>query len=156
MPELRMIDGCRDVRKRAALAFVHPLRRLDVSAHAILSIEVLVVTTFVVDRKIVTFPGPHVALELDRRTCAALYAMTATILAAVRDDTPVAILVGGECVSRPILREPLGSRSSFSISADTIEDAHVLARRLRSKGVRPPLTAVMGGSAGAGRLGCEN
>jgi preprotein translocase subunit SecD len=49
-----------------------------------------------------------------------------------RHDEPMGIVVDGECISSPIVREPLCSQESFCISASDMTEARVLAHRLRT------------------------
>jgi preprotein translocase subunit SecD len=42
------------------------------------------------------------------------------------------IVVDGECISSPIVREPLCSQESFCITANDMTEARVLAHRLRT------------------------
>jgi len=135
-PELTVIPG-RAVGNtppaRIALSLVHSRERIDIPVNAILCIEAHGEITFCErgTKKLWTFRHPHVevcfAPTIHDRICR----LTRQIV-----GEPMEIIVGGECVSQPIVREPLcGQR--FRISAYDLAEAHVLAHRLRTGWSRP-------------------
>jgi preprotein translocase subunit SecD len=118
---------------------VHPRGCIDIPVAAIQRIEALETMTFY-DREtgsLSTASCPRVEIWLDAHMRARIYRLTRRII-----DEPLDIVVGGECVSRPIVREPLGTQSSFRISASDLAEAEALAQRLRMGWRRADLRVV--------------
>ena len=114
--------------QRIALSLVHPRERIDIPVTAIYRIESHGAITFW-DQETGTIwesPHPHVEVWLSRAVRERIYRLTRHIV-----DESMEIVVGGECVSRPIVREPLGLQPCFQISADDLAEARALAYRLR-------------------------
>jgi len=68
---------------------------------------------------------------------ARIYKLTSQIV-----DDALEIVVVGEVVSRPIVREPLGTWKGFVISANDMDEATALAAKLRQGWVIPALRVV--------------
>jgi hypothetical protein len=126
-----------------AFSLVHPLQRLDITASDLLGVEAHAEQTFVFDdgtSKTYALPYVEVCLSPDIR--AKLYRLTHAIL---RHDFPVKTLelvVGDESLTKPVIREPIGSQPSFHISTNSLAEAESLACRLRGNWSRPDLRVV--------------
>jgi preprotein translocase subunit SecD len=113
-------------RGRIALSLVHPRGRIDVPVSAIHRIEARAEQMFFQNAaQPVRSSRPHVEVYVSPAICARMWWLTRQII-----DEPLEIIVDGECVSAPIVREPLGG-PSFSISACDFAEAQTLAERLR-------------------------
>jgi hypothetical protein len=130
-PALTVICGRADggaPPARIALSLVHARERIDIPVSAVVRIEAREEFT-VCDwgtRRLWTFPSPHVEVCFTPAIHARIYRLTRQIV-----DEPVEIIVGSECVYRPIVREPLRGQG-FRISAFDLAEAHALAHRLRA------------------------
>jgi preprotein translocase subunit SecD len=115
--------------ERIALSLVHPMEHIDVPRRAIRRIEALEEFTYVdrQARKTWTFHSPCVELSFAQAIGARIWRLTQRIV-----DQPMELVVGGECVARPVVREPIGLQGSFQISAYDIAEAQALAHRLRA------------------------
>jgi preprotein translocase subunit SecD len=115
-------------RGRAALSLVHPRGRIDVPVNAIRRIEAHAEQTFFIQDtwQPVTYSRPYVEVYVSPAIRARMWWLTRQII-----DEALEIIVDGECVSAPIVREPLGSQPSFHISAFDFAEAQALAERLR-------------------------
>jgi len=128
---LKVVAGRGDeaCNERIVLSLVHPRGRVDIPAGAIVRIEARDQCALPEQGTgallVIRRPYVHVCVTqpIRDRICE----LTSRIV-----DEPMEIVVDGECVSRPIVREPLCSQESFSISAGDITEARVLAHRLRT------------------------
>jgi hypothetical protein len=144
--ELSLITGGAAVRsdERIAMSLEHPLHRIDVPVRALVYVEACSQQTFwFSDKTCKTYDMPHVRVALAPEIRARLYQLTHLLMRFDRDtDKTLAIFIGGECVGRPVLREPLGVLSSFNISANDLAEAEALAAKLRAGFVRTELRVV--------------
>jgi preprotein translocase subunit SecD len=135
---LAVIAGGREGQPRLALSLVHPHERIDVALTDVLAIEALADVTFSLpDGTLKTYATPHVDVTLTPPICARLHRLTSIIV-----GEPMDIVVGGEVVSSPVVREPLGLQGAVSISANDMADAQALAAKLRKGWVGPNLRVV--------------
>ncbi len=134
---LSVMAGGRDGPGRLALSLVYPRGRIDVGLADVLSIEAVASISFAIDGGSATFPAPSVEVKFVPHVNARLHRLTSTMI-----DEPLDIMVGGEVVARPIVREPLGLQGSFRIAAADIEAAEAMAAKLRKGFVGPNLRVV--------------
>jgi len=83
--------------------------------------------SFIINRQIKTYPWPHILITLGSDVRARLYALTRHIV-----GHPLKILVGEECISEPVVREPLGTQAAFQISIYDLSDAEKLAEKIQA------------------------
>lgn len=144
--ELNLIAGSAAVRsdERIAFSLVHPVHRIDVPVRALLDVEVCAQDTFwFSDGTSRTYDMPHVRVALAPEIRARLYRLTHTLMRFDQDaDRTLAIFIGAECVLRPVIREPLGDRPSFNISANDLPEAEALAAKLRAGFFRTELRVI--------------
>jgi hypothetical protein len=114
--------------QRIALSLVHPRERIDIPVGAIRRIEAREEFTLWEKGKLWMFRSPRVEVSVIQAIRDQIRRLTKDIV-----DEPMEIVVAGECVARPIVREPLGSQECFQISASDLAEAHALAHRLRAK-----------------------
>lgn len=123
---------------RIALSLVHPRERIDIAPADVLSIEAVAGMSCVFPGgRTETFAAPAVELTLTPPIRARLYRLTAAIVGEAMD-----IVVCGKIVGSPIVREPLGTRPGFRISADDMTAAQALATKLRRGWSGPDLRLV--------------
>jgi hypothetical protein len=130
-PRLRLIAGRRAEPRadRIVLSLVHPRGRVDVPARAIVRVEAQT-QGILPDRESGTWVvvrGPRVAVFFTQPIRNEIFLLTQQIVGEVLE-----IVVDGACISRPVVREPLGAEPAFFISAYEITEARVLAHRLRT------------------------
>jgi preprotein translocase subunit SecD len=135
-PIWRVIDGDRPAHaqsERIAISFVvHERKRLDIPVSALVRVEAGATKTFADERGwSVTYDLPHVEIWLAPSLQARLRDFTVDII-----GEEMEILVGGRCISRPVVREPLGNEPSVQLSANDFAEAQALAAKLRT-GWRP-------------------
>lgn len=94
-------------------------------------VEALASQTFAGERGPVTFDLPHVQVWLTPRLQERFRSFTRDIVGEV-----MGIHVGGRCIMRPVVREPLGDEPCFQLSANDFGEAQALAATLRT-GWRP-------------------
>lgn len=127
---LKVIQGHENAPvERIALSLVHPRGRIDIPVSAILRIEAHGDGT-VADHdtgRMSTYRGPHVEVCFTQAIRDRICQLTRQIV-----DEPMEIVVGGERISSPIVREPLCSEACFHISANDLAQAHALAHRMRT------------------------
>jgi hypothetical protein len=121
-PELAVIAGSGRTEK-IALSLVHASGRIDIPVKAIHWIEAREHSPF--SKRQPPLPNPHVEVSLRSDIRARLRRMTRGIV-----DKPLEIFVDGKSVSKPILREPLGSTGNLRISTSDLDEAHALAAQL--------------------------
>ncbi len=111
------------------LSFVHANGRVDVPATGIEHIEARSTTTFfdTETQRPMQFHTPKVEICLSRDFRDGLAQLTQRIL-----DEPLDIVVGGNVIVSPIVREPFGTEGCFSISAFDVAEAEALAAKLRA------------------------
>jgi hypothetical protein len=130
-PALRVIDGGRDSHapaERIALSFVvYERKRLDIPVSAIVRIEAHATQTFSAGHIVRTYDLPHVEIWLTPSMQSRLHDFTCDMV-----DQVVEVHVGDKCVARPVVREPLGSESSFLLSASDFPEAQAMADKLRT------------------------
>ena len=136
---LRIIGGGRDFRapvERIAMSLVvHDRKRLDVPLGAILGIEAFATQTFLVEGSgPVEFNMPHVRISLTPHLQAQLRDFTHDVVGEAME-----IVVRDRCISRPVVREPLGNEPSFQVSVWDFAEAQRLANEMRT-GWRPVRT----------------
>jgi preprotein translocase subunit SecD len=122
-------------RGRIALSLVHLRGRIDVPVSAIRRIDAPAEQTFFIQP--VTYSRPHVEVYVSPAIRARMRWLTRQII-----DEPLEIIIDGECVSTPIVREPLGVQPSVHISASDFAEAQALAERLRVGWSKPGPRAV--------------
>ncbi len=113
---------------RIALSLLHPTERIDVAISAILWIEPRRCKFYNWGKKVVVSNFPFVEICLAPYIRERIYRLTKIII-----GESLEFIVDGECITRPVVREPLGIRQSLAISATHYEDAVALAERLRSR-----------------------
>jgi preprotein translocase subunit SecD len=138
-PVLSVIEGRPDAPVRIALSLVHPRERIDIPVKDVLRIEAKAEQTFFFPelKASKTHPRAHVRLEFKPDIRARIYRLTSQIV-----EEELQVVVAGEVVTRPIVREPLGIREGFSISAFDLEEAKALERKLREGWIIPDLHVV--------------
>jgi preprotein translocase subunit SecD len=137
-PVLSVIEGRPDAPVRIALSLVHSRERIDIPVKDVLKIEADVEQTFLPELKASkTNPRAHVRLEFKPDIRARIYRLTSQIV-----EEELQVVVAGEVVTRPTVREPLGIREGFSISAFDLEEAKALEGKLREGWVIPDLRVV--------------
>jgi preprotein translocase subunit SecD len=138
MERLSVIAGGREGPARIALSLVHPRERIDVALTDVVAIEAFADVTFTMPGgRLKTYAAPHVEVTLKPHICARLHRLTSVIVGEAMD-----IVVSGEVVSSPIVREPLGLQGAFRISASDLDEAEALASKLRKGWVAPNLRLV--------------
>jgi preprotein translocase subunit SecD len=134
-PALRVVDGdrsCDARRERVAMSLVvHERKRLDIPVSALTKVEAFATETFCDGRGPVTLDLPHVRIWLTPNLQKRLRDFTCDIVGELTE-----LHVGDKCISRPVVREPLGGEPSFQISVNDFAEAQVLADELRT-GWRP-------------------
>ena len=121
-PELAVIDGSGRTEK-IALSLVHASGRIDIPAKAVKWIEAHEYSPF--GKRPCAFPVPYVEVRLRFDIRARLRSLTRGIV-----GEPMEILVDGKCVSKPIVREPVGD---LKISTFDLDKANTLAAQLRAR-----------------------
>jgi preprotein translocase subunit SecD len=136
---LSVIDGRPDAPARIALSLVHPRGRIDIPVKDVLKIEALAEETFFFGdtQTSKTFQAPHVRLEFKPHIRARIFRLTSQI---VGEEFP--IIVAGEVICRPVVREPLGLHDWFNIRVSGLEQARDLAAKLREGWINPDLKVV--------------
>ena len=134
-----VIQGNADAPLRIAFSLVHPRERIDVPVREVRQVEVVAEETFNYpdSRALQTWSRPIVRVALKPIIRARLYRLTRTIV-----EQPLAIIVTGEVVARPIVREPLGRYENFCISYWDLDDAREIAAKIRKGWVIPDLRVV--------------
>ena len=118
---------------------VNERRRLDIPLSAVIRVDALAVQSFADGRRVVTFDQPHVRIWLMPNLQRRLYDFTRGSVDAIME-----VFVDDQCVTRPVLREPLGTEPSFQIFTADFDEACALADKLRV-GWRP---VSLGGAKG--------
>jgi preprotein translocase subunit SecD len=128
-PELRIVGGWGSAPAgRIALSIVHPRERIDIPVSEIVRIDAHEDSPWTADSG-GSWPMRHPCVEVSftqairDRICR----LTQQIV-----DEPMEIIVGGECVSSPVVREPLCTQASFYISASDFAEALALAHQMRT------------------------
>jgi hypothetical protein len=117
---------------RIALSLVHWRQRIDIPIGAISQIEALEEFTLRESGQVWRFRSPRVEISVIPVARARIWQLTKEII-----DEPMAIIVAGECVAKPIVREPLGVQERLQISAWDLAEAKALADRLRARWRKP-------------------
>jgi hypothetical protein len=135
-PTLRVIEGGRSPGVQAepiALSLVvHERRRLDIPVSALIRVEPCATQTFADGYgRPFSFDTPHIEIFLTPDLQKRLRDFTRGLV-----DQVMEIHVGGRCVARPVVREPLGNAPAFHVSANDFAEAEALAAKLRT-GWRP-------------------
>jgi hypothetical protein len=121
--DLRVVQGGRSAPAvRLALSLVHPRGRIDIPVDAIVWI-----VAYGEGQGPWPFHNPHVEVCFAPAIRKRIYDLTQHIV-----DEPMDIVVCGERISSPIVREPLGQDSSFRISAYDLAEAQELADQMRT------------------------
>jgi hypothetical protein len=136
---LSVIEGRPDAPARIAFSLVHPSGRIDIPVRDVLRIEAFAEQTFFFPeiQASKTFPLAHVRLDLKPDIRARIYRLTSKIV-----EEELAIVVAGDVICRPVVREPLGIQQGFDISVWDLDEAEELARKLREGWVIPDLRVV--------------
>lgn len=139
-PDLRIVGGRGHApAARIALSIVHPRERIDIPVSEIVCIEAHEHSPPEEALTPGAWPMRHPCVEVSftqpirDRICQ----LTRQIV-----DEPMEIIVGGECVSSPIVREPLCTQASFYISASDFAEALALAHQMRTGWTRAGPRAV--------------
>jgi hypothetical protein len=127
-PTFSVIEGRPDAPIRIALSLVHRRERIDIPVRDVLQIDTRADETFYFPelRASRTYPCAHVKLTLKPDVRGRLYRLTRDIV-----GDPLEILVAGEVISSPIVREPLGIQESFNIHVFDFAEAKEIAEKLR-------------------------
>jgi hypothetical protein len=132
---LRLLPGL-DIERtppdRIALSFVHWRQRIDIPIGAIGRIEALEEFTLWESGQVWRFRSPRVEISVTAAVRARIWQLTKDII-----DEPMEIVVAGECVAKPIVREPLGTQERLQISVWDLAEANALADRLRARWSKP-------------------
>ena len=140
-PDLKIVQGGRSApAERLALSLVHPRERIDVPVDAIVRI-----TAYGEGQAPWPFHSPHVHVCFNSAIRERIRRLTQHIV-----DEAMDIVVCGECVSSPIVREPLGEDSCFRISAFNLPEAQALADRMRTGWMKNGPRVVAGRDVGDG------
>ncbi len=119
---LKVVKGGRSTPAvRLALSLVHPRERIDVPVAAIVRI-----VAYAERQGPWPFHNPHVGVWLVASIHERIYRLTRRIV-----DEPMDIVVCGECISSPVVREPLGPELPIRISAWDFAEAQALADLMR-------------------------
>ncbi len=135
-PTFRVIEsdrpsGIREERIAMSLV-VFERKRLDVPVSGLMRVVPCATQTFADERgRPITFDIPHVEIWLTPNLQKRLRDFTRDLVGEVME-----IHVGDKCISRPVVREPLGNEPSFRLSANDFAEAQALAATLRT-GWRP-------------------
>jgi hypothetical protein len=137
--EFRVVDGLPIdgiPANRIALSLLHSTERIDVAISAILWIEPRRFKFYNWGKKSVVSRFPFVEICLAPYIRQRIYRLTRNII-----GESLEIIVDGECITKPIIREPLGIHHSLAISETYYDDAVALANRLRARWseIRPKL-----------------
>jgi preprotein translocase subunit SecD len=135
-PTFRVIEGDQPSgvqEERIAISFVvFERKRLDVPVSALMRVEARATQTFADERgRPITFDLPHVEIWLTPNLQKRLRDFTRDLVGEVTE-----IHVGDKCISRPVVREPLGNEPRFLLSANDFAEAQALAATVRT-GWRP-------------------
>jgi hypothetical protein len=117
---------------RIALSLVHPRERIDIPIGAIPRIEVRGELALWESGKPWTCQRPWVEVWVRQPIRTRIWQLTKQIV-----GEPMEVVVAGECVVKPIIREPLGVQERLQISAWDLAEANALADRLRARWSRP-------------------
>jgi hypothetical protein len=129
--KFRVIDGLpigQIPSHRIALSFLHPIERIDVAISAIRWIEPRRFKSYNRGKTSWTATRPFVEICIAPYIRERIYRLSKQIV-----GDPLEIVLDGEGVVRPVVREPLGIHGSISISQQDYEDAIALADRLRAR-----------------------
>jgi preprotein translocase subunit SecD len=134
-----VIHGNADAPLRIAFSLAHPRERIDVPVREVRQVEVVAEETFYHrdSRTLETWSRPVVRVALKPAIRALLYRLTRPLV-----EQPLAIIVAGEVIARPIVREPLGTQENFCISYWDLDDAKEVAAKIRKGWVVPYLRVV--------------
>lgn len=113
---------------RITLSLVHPIERIDVAVSAIRWFEPHRCKFYNWGKKVVISKFPFVEICLAPYICERIFRLTKTIV-----GESLEIIVDGECIIKPVVREPLGIHQSLAISETYYDDAVALADRLRAR-----------------------
>ncbi len=132
-----MIEGQAEARTRIALSLVHPRERIDIPVKDVLAIEALAeVTYFCPETQVFkTYESASVRLDFNPGISARIYRLTSCII-----EQPLDVVVAGEMICSPIVREPLSS--GFRIHLFDFADAKAFAAKIRKGWVIPDLRIV--------------
>jgi hypothetical protein len=129
--QLKVLDGfpiSQIPSDRIALSFVHPRERIDVAISAIRWVEPRRFKAYFCGKRSQISSTPFVEICLAPYIRRRIYRLTKEIV-----GEKVEIIVDGNCVTAPIVRQPLGIHQSIAISELYYEDAVALAERLRAR-----------------------
>ena len=135
--KFRVVDGLpidEISSDRIALSLVHPTERIDVAVSAILWIEPRRYKVHGSGKASWISRQPFVEICIAPYVRERIYRLSKQIV-----GDPLQIVIDGEDVIRPVVREPLGIHDSIAISQTDYDDAVALAERLRARwsDVRP-------------------
>ena len=129
--KLRVLDGLSSEEipsDRIALSLVHSIERIDVAISPIKWIEPRRFKLYGWGKNTWIARRPFVEICIAPYIRERIYRLCKQIV-----GDPLEIVLDGEGVVRPAVREPLGIHESISISQQDYEDAIALADRLRAR-----------------------
>ena len=104
--------------ERIALSLVHPRGRIDIPVSVIRGIDARGEDDF----------RANVEIRFTPAVSARLYELTSQIV-----GQPLKMVMGGQTICEPIVREPLGRRGRIWISVFGLDEARALAEHLRER-----------------------
>lgn len=126
-----------------AFSLVHPLQRIDIPVIALLGVEAGGQQAFVFeDGTSQTYDSPFVKICLAPDVREKLYRLTRIILHHDLDIKTLDVVIDDKSVLKPVIRETLGTQPCFQISASTLDEAMVLAEKLRARCGRADLRLI--------------
>lgn len=124
--------------ERVAFSLVHARKRIDVPVRSVVHIGVSRKFSFVdTHGQLWTFPETGVLVHPAADISLHIFTFTQTIV-----ERPLAIFVGEECLSQPVVREPICGDGRFRVSVSDLSDAEALAARMRCGTMKPRLRLV--------------
>jgi len=126
------------VRDRIAFSLVHARARIDVPTRCVKHVEARHMMTFFDEQgRPWHHPAIHIDVQLADNICQRIFTLTEKIV-----GEPLGIFVGDDCISKPVVLEPLARHSFFYISAHDFADAQALAARMRGGTAKAELRMV--------------
>jgi len=138
-PPFSVIEGHPDAPVRIAISLVHRRERIDIPVRDVLKIEALGEETFYFPeiRASKTYPFARIKLTFKPDVRARLYRLTRDIV-----GEPLEIVVAGEAICCPVVREPLGIQEAFNIHVNDLDEANEIVTKLRKEWIIPDLRIV--------------
>lgn len=129
--KFRVVDGLpidEIPADRIALSLMHSRERIDVPISAIRWIEPRRCKFYNWGKKVIVSNFPFVEICIAPYVRERIYRLSKQIV-----GDPLEIIVDGEDVIKPVVREPLGIHDCIAISQFDYDDAVALAERLRAR-----------------------